>query len=250
LVVKNADLGYNRNVRRTLLLSMVLSISVLVGCDSLGFVASKLPPPTRLPAYDGLTDQSIAVVVWAVPEVDVDHPRLARQVGTLVEQNLLAARDDGSRRAKATLEGMTVAYPAQAYVRYFRDDPSLALLPGSELAPLTGARRVILVEIGGFTTRGAAAPNLVRGVADVNLTVYEVDEPVTTATESAGLSAEGQVTPGREAYRESAIEFVYPPRGAEEGESRLRDEQAYEMLVREVAAGVAKRFVPHTAEEL
>lgn len=240
---------YNRPMRnRFRILVLGLLMCGAAGCNVVGLAATKLPPPIVKPAYEELAGQSVAVVVWCESQVDLDHPTLARQVGSLLQENLEVARDDGNRRTRRTLEDTTFPFPASAYVKYFKEDPSLASVPGPQLAPRMGADRVIFVEIGSFTTRGGASPGLVRGVAELDVAVYEVPQPIGNDDASpAGRTQE--VPPAVEVYREPSIVVMFPKDGEGEPELKLRPDQAYTGLVIRTAGEVAKRFVPHTAEE-
>lgn len=237
----------------SLLCVSLLFLAGAAGCNVAGVVASKLPPPTVKPAYEGLANESTAIIVWAAPEVEVDHPGLTVQIGKRIENNLKAARDSGGRGAQKTLENLSFPYPTESYARYLKEDPTLSIMPARELAALAGARRVIYVEIDRFTTRGGAAQGLVRGVAEVNLAVYEIDDPI-TATDDVSLANRTPTGPttspaAREAYREAAIRVTFPERGPEEGSNTLSPQRAYAGLVAGIADTIAKRFVPHSAEE-
>lgn len=219
------------------------------GCNILGFAASTLPPPIVEPAYEDLGGHTLGVIVWATPEIDVSHPALTRQIGKLVEDRLVAARDGNKRTTRQSLEGMTIAYPARSYIRAFRDDPTLSTLTGEDLAALAGAERVIYVQITQFTTRGGAAAGLVRGVAEVGIVVYEVEDPLTTSEEASIAAADGGPPPGVEVFREQAIAFSFPEDGLEEGSQRLRPDTAYAGLVDVMAEGIVNRFIERPGEE-
>ena len=221
-----------------------------IGCNVVGWTASALPPPVVRPAYDGLVGETAAVVVWADDAVDINHPSLTVQVGQRVQRNLTQARDDGGNAAKRSLEGTSFPYPPESYVAYFKEDPTLAMTPIETLAPRFGARRVIYVEIGKFTTRGGAAAGLVRGVAEVNLVVYEVEEPVTRDNPEGSVAQTFDAgSNAREVYRESGLEIVFPENVPDEGSNRITPDYAYRGLVALMADTVSKRFVPHHAEE-
>lgn len=234
--------------RPILVVSALLLAAVCAGCNVLGVAASAMPPPTVDAAYKGLANESVAVVVWAPQEIDLDFPALSQQVGMRLQSNLESARDAGGKRAKIRLEGATFPYPASSFVAYFKEDPTLAMMPTADFAPLTGARRVIYVEISEFTTHGGAASGLVRGAAEINLAVYEVENPVTL---SAGQSPADSASASRgvEVYRDAAIQIAYPPDGPEEGSTQLDARQAYAGLIVEIADTIAKRFVPHQEEQ-
>ena len=218
------------------------------GCNVLGVAAAALPPPTVEAAYGGLAQRETAVIVWASPEVDVDNPGLTVQVGKRIESNLKTASTSGGRGAKKVLEGVSFPYPTESYARYLRQDPTLGTLPPSDLAARASTERVIYVELYNFTTRGGSAQSLVRGVADANLVVFEIDNPVRAAADTPSLSGREPASV-REVYREAAIRVTFPEKGPEDGSNTLSPQRAYSGLIMGVADAVSKRFVPHAAPE-
>ncbi len=227
-----------------------IALTAAAGCNVIGWTASALPPPTVRPAYDGLQGETTAVVVWADDAVDINHPSLTVQVGQRIQRNLAQARDSGGNAAKKALEETSFPYPPESYVAYFKEDPTLGTVPIEDLAPRFGARRVIYIEIDTFTTRGGAAAGLVRGVADVNLVVYEVDEPIIRENPEGSLAqGSGGTDAAREVFREGGLKIVFPENVPEEGSNRITSDYAYRGLVALMADTVSKRFVPHHAEE-
>ena len=233
----------------TLALAAALCVGLAgaqVGCNVAGFAAAALPPPTIEASYQDLGGHSAAVIVWAAPEIQADYPALTRQIGQRLQTYLETARDDGNRTTRDALEGMSFPLPSSSYVRAFKNDPTLAYAPPEEIASLAGAERVVYVEITRFTTGGGAAAGLVRGLAEVNLTIYEVAEPVVADDETSLASNRGTAEPAAtEGYREAAIIFAYPPDGPSEGSARLAPADAYRGLALEVTDGVAERLVEH-----
>ncbi len=219
------------------------------GCNVAGFAAQALPPPTVEAAYQDLAGQSVAIVLWASPEIDVDYPALTRQIGRRLEDYLKGARDSGNRTTRESLAGMTFPLPSDSFVKAFRNDPSLASATPKEIASLAGADRVVYIELNSFTTGGGAAAGLVRGLAQANLAVYEVADPITTEAEASLAAKRGQSGSVVEGYREDGITFVYPPKGPAEGSNRLTPEAAYSGLTLAIADGIAQRLVEHRQEQ-
>jgi hypothetical protein len=236
-----------RHVLTTLLLG-VLGLGT-GGCNVIGYGATLLPPPTIQPAYDGLNGKTAAVIVWAPTDIDISYPALTTQIGQRLQKRIVDARDNGNRTMRKTLEGLTFTYPTESYVRAFKEDPSLSYLSGEELAGLAGVERVIYVQIGSFTERGGAAPGLVKGVADVGLMVYEVEDPVKTVEEASLAAAKGGAEPGTEVYREQGIRVVFPEKGPAEGSSRLTPDQAYAGLIVLTVEALSERFLEHTEDD-
>jgi hypothetical protein len=204
------------------------------GCQLLGIAASKMPAATVPPAYEGLKGQSVAVWVWVDPGVDLDYPTLSLDVATRLQNDLLSARDQGNRRQKGELAGVTFPIEPASVVKYQKRDPMLNMTPITQLAPRLEVTRLIYVEIMDFTTQGGAAAGLLRGLADVNVSVIEVD-PATKLAK-----------PG---YEEQGISFTFPPGLGEEGSSSLTERTVYLGLVQQVADGAALRFVSHPEPE-
>src|SRR5687767_6456422 len=78
----------------TLLLAFGLLCATTTGCQALGVVASAIPPPTVMPRYNGLANQSVGVMVWADRGVRADWEDLRLQVATGVQAKMLKLQKD------------------------------------------------------------------------------------------------------------------------------------------------------------
>ena len=135
----------------------------------------------------------------------------------------------GPSPVKAPTAELKVIEPASV-VKYQKRDPMLNTVPITQIAPRLDVERLIYVEVMDFTTHGGAAAGLLRGVAEVNLSVVEVD-PVTKVA--------------RMGYEEQGMGFVFPPGSREEGSSTITEQAVYQGLVMHVADQAAVRFVSH-----
>ena len=222
---------------------LILAAALLCGgCNLLGVIAAKSPPPVVPAAYDGLAGQRVAVWVWVEPGAEIDYPALSLQLATRLQQNLEAARDKGPGRARRNLKETTFPIRPESIERHQNNNPMLGSMPITQIAPRLDVDRVIYVEITRFTTQGGAAAGLYRGVATMNISVVEA--PPAPATPGTTRPAEGTI-----AFQDQNIQVAFPRRGPAEGSSTLRAGDAYQGLVLEIADAAARRFVAHQAEE-
>jgi hypothetical protein len=120
-------------------------------------------------------------------------------------------------------------------VRFQENHPEYEALPLVEVAPkLGGATRVIYVEVENLQTRSNASVELYRGSGTANVKVIEVPPDGSPATI---------------VYEESGVTASFPPKAREEGTPNGNDRIIYQGLVDALSSEVAKRFVPHTADQ-
>ena len=213
---------------------LILSLLMAGGCQVLGIIASKAPAPTVPPAYDGLAGQTAAVWVWVDPAIDLDYPRLSLDLASRIQSNLEKARDEGSGRQRKELEGLQFTIVPESIVKYQKRDPTLNMRPITSIAPRLDVDRLIYVEVMDFTTQGGAAPGLLRGEAQVNISAVEIDAARQNATV---------------AFQEQALALAFPDFGASEGTTTLTERVTYEGLGRLIADQATLRFISHPQED-
>lgn len=229
------DIRHVRCALRLLVCWAILApAGALAGCQVLGIIASKAPARTVPAAYDGLAGKTAAVWVWVDPAVDLDHPRLSLDVASRLQKNLEQARDEGNRRQRRQLEGLRFPILPESIVKHQKTDPMLNLSPILQIAPRLEVQRLIYVEVVRFTTQGGAAAGLYRGVANLNISVVEIDP---------------QTREARFGYQEQGVSVAFPPGGPEEGSSTISPQAVYQGTVQRIADAAALRFVPHPEEE-
>ena len=215
----------------------------VAGCVILGAAASKLPAPTVPAAYDGLAGHTAAIWVWVDPAAALDYPTLSLEIATDLQKRLETARDLGGRRQRKQVEGLSFPYPPASIVRYQVQNPTLNAMAIRDLAPRIGVDRVIYVELAHFTTKGGAVSGLLRGVAELNIDLVEVEGGGPAATRPAAGD------PATVAFTEQGIRVAFPTKGPSEGTNRITERQVYAGTVDAVAAAVADRFLPHSSEQ-
>lgn len=219
---------------RSLLASLVLVSAAASGCTLLGIAASRAPPRTVPPAYDELAGNSTAVWVWVDSAVDLDYPRLSLDVATRIQKNLEEARDRGNKRQKKELQGLSFPIEPASIVKYQKRDTTLNIAPILQVAPRLDVQRLIYIEVPRFTTQGGAAPGLLRGSAEISISVVEVDL---------------QTKQARMAYQEQGLRLAFPPDGPAQGSSTLNERNVYQGLALRIADEASLRFVSHPEPE-
>lgn len=211
------------------ILHSAICLCFLPGCNVLGVAAQALPAATVTPRYTGLTNQSVAVMVWVDPAVDIDRPSLGRDIAATVQNKLKISK------AKE-LTGVTFPWPADSIIRFQQDHPEIDAMPIVNVAPrISGITRLIYIEIEGFSTRSEMSAEMYRGTMSATVKVVEI--------------ADGKATI---AYEESDVRVAFPPKGRPEGipggDNPRMDARIYLGTVDEFTTAVVNWFVPHEEE--
>jgi hypothetical protein len=211
--------------------SLLLLLGLLMGqtgCSALA-IAARAIPERRPPVYTGLAGQSLGVMVWADRGLRMDWDRLQVELASLVQAALQKAQKDGADELKGTI------FPVQpaSIARYQRDHPAIETMPITEVAPKLGVTRLIYIEIESFSTRSESAMQMFRGNASATLKLIEVDN--------------GQA---KEAYTESNIRVVFPPKSPPEGLLNANDVVMYQGTLAALAEELASRFVTTEVERV
>jgi hypothetical protein len=205
---------------------LVLSITGLsVGCQWLGVLASKAPDPTVGPAYKGLPNQKVGVMVWADRATAIDWPRLQLDVTRGIQSRLQDAAQ--AKKPLAEVKGTTFVAP-ESVVRYQHDHPEVETEAVTDIAPKIDITRLIYVEITQFSTRPEESLELYRGSMSGNLKVVEV------------VNGQAKI-----AYQEENIKVLFPEDSPEEGVPGGSDIQMYEKTLDAFSTQVANRFLTH-----
>jgi hypothetical protein len=205
-----------------ILQTLALLIGLLTfapGCAVFG-VAATVIDEMQPPAYVGLANQSVGVLVWADRSILLDYPRLPLDIAGGV-QAALAPIDNKD------FKGSTwPTFPDTIFDAY-RKIPHLHASPITDIAPHLGVTRLIYVEIDDFSTVHDVGTPLLRGLAKGSLKVIEIDGDF-----------------ARIAYEESGITASFPRRTLA-GEPRGNPRNIYSNTVRTFGEEIAKRFVEH-----
>jgi hypothetical protein len=208
---------------------------LLSGCNVIGALAQVVPHPDIAPAYTGLNNQTVGVMVWADRGVRIDYPELQAEVAKSIDGKLREGTHPKDPKQKPSPELVNVQYlDPMAVVRFQADHPELEGQPSTEMATRLGVTRVIYVEIYSFETRSNLSIDLFRGTVLARLEVLEVSK-----------DAEGKKT-ARIAYNDSNVSVSYPPHQTEGiAGTDVTSELIYHKTVDEFATEIALRFVRH-----
>jgi hypothetical protein len=218
---------------RSRLVPLIVCLGLLFtsGCKILGVLYAKTAPPPIIPAaYKGLTNQSVAIMVWAGEGTMIDFPDVRLDIAGSLQTKLQQAVKTKTKE----LVGVTFPTSPAAVVRFQQNHPELEAVTPAEVAAKLGARRVIYVELENLQTRSDASVELFRGSASATVKVIEIPEG----------AAKGTV-----AYDEGRIAAVFPPHAREEGRPDGNDFTYYRGTVDALTTELAKRFVPHEEEQ-
>lgn len=199
------------------------------GCPLLGVAASAIPQPPIKPKHV-LAGQGVGVMVWCDRATLIDWPTVQKDLGGGIQTRLREARE-----AKAEeLEGMTLPWPAESFVRWQKDHPGYENRPVTEIAAsLPKVTRLIYVELQDLSTRSSRAMALYRGSALASIKVIDVPPGATVGTV---------------VYQEDNVRVVYPKKSNEEGRPDGDDLRMYAGTINTLADSLALRFIEHPAE--
>ena len=208
-------------------LLLLLPLAALpAGCSVLGLAANAMPEAPIPARYDGLANQSVAVLVWVPRGLEVDYPALRLDLVTGIQSRLQRAQKAG----KGELKNASFPHAPASLVRFQEDHPELERSPIVSVAPRLKVDRVIYVEVENFQTRSEQAVELYRGSATVSLRVVEVD----------GGAA-------KVAYEEAGGSVTFPESAPDEGIPDASDARIYRGTIDQLAQMIAERFYAHPA---
>jgi hypothetical protein len=204
---------------------MILSLALTAfagGCNLMAIPAVLLSPrhetKTILPEYEGLKGKSVAVVVYAGPELQVDYQTLQLEVGEAVASQL-----------SRNVEGIKVSDERQV-LRYQEENPDWDSRHRYELAKSLAVDYVLLVSLIDFSTHEPGTAYLARGIILAQVSVFPVTPP-----------ADGME---KAVWRSDHLGVTWPtdrPLTSENAEWQVRVEAQ-----RAFADAVAKKFYKHT----
>ena len=216
--------------KRWALMSLLLAaMAMAAGCAIVGVAAHALPPPTIQAAYKGLQNQTAAIMVWADPGVRMDFNNIQVDIARSLQKKMTY---DEKTLDVNELKGLTWPVDPVRIVRYQHDYPQVNSAPVATVAPKFGVSRLIYVEIQSVQTRSDVSVDLFRGTIVGSLKVVEIDK--------------GQA---KIAYEENNIRAIFPTKSPEEGVPNADDYRIYLGVLDEFTTELAKRFIPHPAEE-
>ncbi len=159
------------------------------GCKWLSwpaYVFAPSPPQrTVKPQFDALVGRSVAVVVFAGPQTQLDYQLAQLEVSDAVSIEL-------RRRVK----DVTTVSP-RAVLRYQAENPSWEALPPHKLCRALNCDYVLLISLREFSTRELGSIYLARGRITAEAALYPAQAPGSGS--------------GRAVWRSGTIRVLYPP---------------------------------------
>jgi len=205
----------------------LIGLFSISGCQILGVIAAKAPPPPVI-AECRLAGQSVSIMVWADQGIELDWPTISRDVAGAMTENLKQAV---AAKNEAVLDA-TFPVAVESVVRWQRDNPGYDALPITSIAPRLGTTRVIYVEINKFSTRTSQTFVLYRGSVSASIKVVEVDG------ESASVI-----------WEKRDVNVFYPTKGPEDGTPKGNDYQFYVGTITELAAVLSEFLIDYVPED-
>src|SRR5947207_12601744 len=154
--------------RAILLVGLFCVLPLMQGCDAIGVALHAMPPPTVLPRYTKLDNQSVAVMVWVDRGTRIDFPTIQVDLARMIQQKLQAKQAESKGKV---LAGTSFPIPPASIVKYQQDHPELEGTPIATVAPRFNVSRLIYVELEQFATRSDLAVDLFRGTGEASVRV-------------------------------------------------------------------------------
>jgi hypothetical protein len=208
------------------------------GCNVIGVAAQLLPPGQIAPAYKGLQNQTVAVVVWADRGARLDNPTLQMDIAQGITDKLALMTRPHDPKEKPAPELANIRYlNPMSVIRLQEEHPELEGLPSTEIATRLGVTRVIYVEIFNFETHSNLSIDLFKGTVLAKLEVLEVTP--------------GPNKTARVAFTEPDIRTVYPKYSSEgvPGSDMVNGETVYKNTTDDFTSEIALRFMTHEAPQ-
>ena len=149
---------------RKCLLIILLSLAPFVGgCDLIHWIMYVFAPPVPMKTieakFDDLPGKTVAVVIFAGPEIQLDY-NMAQ----------LELTDEVSAELRRNVRNVKVV-DARRVIRYQAENPRWDATPPEKLCKVFGADYVMLISLMEFSTREPGSIHLARGriTAEVNL---------------------------------------------------------------------------------
>jgi hypothetical protein len=208
--------------RSTRLLACLLALAVtLTGCEAMRFLAYLFEPAVNKkkipPEYDGLAGHSMAVVVFASPRIQHEHPRIQLDVSLMV-----------GARVEENVSDVTVV-PGQKVVKYQHEHIDWEEYERARVGRDLGADFVLYIALEKFATLEPGSLQLYRGRVTAHAAVYQ-----STAS-------------GRQAKVWGPQDFnvIYPEQEHPVGSAGQSDRKIRFETVKILAEMLAKKFYEH-----
>jgi hypothetical protein len=156
-------------MRNALLVLCLAAAPWLPGCQCLNWMAYVLAPSSSLqtvePEFTALSNKTVAVVVFARPDILVEFDTAPVEISSIVSSEL-AARING-----------VSAIPPERILRYQDENPRWDSMPPGRLCRTFNSDYVLLISLIEFSTRERGSMHLARGRISAEAAVYSEDSP-------------------------------------------------------------------------
>jgi len=224
------DTMIRNTTRPRIILCPLFSLLLLIfgsGCNLIGWAAYVAPRPIVHPKYNGLTGQTVGVLVWADRGIQIDWPALPLDTANSIEKKL-----QDSQAKEKEKERMYFPVEPASILRYLDDHPEATTQDITQVAPKFGVSRLIYIEIDDFTTKAPASLDLYRGSMTGTLRIVEIN----------GDTA-------KVAYEEDGISVVFPPKVPDDGTPRGNNYQFYLGTIDAFAGEIHHKLIPYRPED-
>ncbi len=176
-------------MRKCLLIALLSSsVFCLAGCNLTSWIAyvfaPKIPMKTVEAKYDDLPGKTVAVVIFAGPEIQLDY-NMAQ----------LELTDKISAELRRNVRGVTIV-DVRRVIRYQAENPRWDTTPPDKLCEVFGADYVMLISLMEFSTREPGSIHLARGRITAEVNLYKAKQS----------SADG----GNPVWRTGPMHIVHP----------------------------------------
>lgn len=200
-------------------------LAVASGCALLGAVGGKITTTVVKPAYTGLANQSIGVMVTTDRGTQIEYPRLQLDIAQSVQAKLQGAQ------ANKAEELVGAQFPASAsptaVFAFQRNYPEYDLEPIDKIAPKLGVTRLIYIEVELFSLNPADVLELFRGDFEGRVRVVEVNG-----------------TQGKVVFSDK-VKAIFPENSGEDGTPNLTRAVTYRGIVDALGTAVVQKFVEY-----
>ncbi len=216
-------------MRKTLLLATAgVLLLECTGCSYAGFLAAILAPEASkkkvMPEFDGLPGKTVAVVVYAGPDIQVDYLAAQRDTSAIVSNQL-----------GANIKGLKTVNP-DVILRYQDENPGWDTAPPGAMCKPLRCDYVLMISLQEYSVREPGMVALMRGKI-VAQAVLHKPEPESYDKPSPPP-----------AWRAERLEVIFPPDKPEGVPTE--NEYAIRMgTVQVFADTLAKKFYKHEIKE-
>ncbi len=208
--------------RLSLLAMAMAGMFSACGCNMVKYVLYVVTPvaetKTVQAEYCGLENRSVAIVVFAGPEIMCDYYTARLEVALAIRGEL-----------EKNIPGVKVVEPAKV-VKYQDGNINWEVVPKAKLGEVFGVERVLFISLVEYRGRDPGSENIYRGTITATAAVYESSPPVNEAV-----------------WRSSQLRVSFPdqvPVGTVGSESRIRQETQQRF-----AQTLVRKFYKHKIKE-